>query len=165
MNKRLFFIKTKWFYLFLLFLAFSVTTQGQSCKSVLDKCPEVDEFFNKKAMSRYYKLIPGRKVRIYYVLYAGRGYNFNLCFDKSIGEINVKLLDPSTNVVYWDNADHNFEKNLSTSFGATKRVMLEIKVVDPNKININNSCLGIEVWYHEEEEVQLPGNPPGLPLE
>ncbi len=140
---------------FLFYLINSPFTSAQSNKTraiELD-CEPTDTYHNKKALARIYP-INNEKINLIHYFYGEKAYHIQLCKSNKNITYRIKLIDPETKYVFWDNQKDSFTDHINVSFGTTTRINIEIQAVNKDSKHANNETIKLSVYYHEEQKKQ-----------
>ncbi|SMO37650.1 hypothetical protein SAMN06265379_101356 [Saccharicrinis carchari] len=129
----------------------SGNSMAQSCADVLKLCPPADKIYNKQSLARTYRMHPAQKLKIVHVFYGSTAYHINICKSDSLGQFHLQVIDDESGAVFWDNANDDYSSTINISFGSTKRIILEIEALNPEKFKKQWGCLGLAIRYHREE--------------
>ncbi len=141
---------------FLFYLTLSPYTFAQSNKTranALD-CLPTDTYHNKKSLARTYPIKNNEKINLIHYFYGEKAYHIQLCKSNKNIIYRIKLIDPETNYVFWDNQKDSFTDHVNVSFGTTTRINIEIEAVNKDPKYSTSEMIGLSVYYHEEQKKQ-----------
>ncbi|MCW3787486.1 hypothetical protein [Plebeiibacterium sediminum] len=142
--------------IFLFYLLNSPITSAQSNKTRANEldCEPTDTYHNKKALARIYPIKNQEKINLIHYFYGEKAYHIQLCKSNKKITYRIRLIDPETKYVFWDNKKDSFTDHVNVSFGTTTRINVQIEALNIDSKHRNGEMFGLSVYYHEEQKKQ-----------
>lgn len=130
----------------------SDSTSAQNCKTYHAKnCKfnEKDEF-QYSGQSRSAAFTIGQSSEFPLLAYGGYDYSVTLCYEKKLGDVQLKVMEEDGRKVIYDNADDSYSKRKIFTVSSTKKLIVQITVVgekEGERNEKNTGCVGVLIEY------------------
>lgn len=138
-----------------LFSFFSIISYSQDCNyySAMANCRIIMHRDYKIYLKSQYTTIGINDTLTYNIVFNGqRDYVITLCADQEFYSINIKLLQPETRKVLYDNAKDDYFESLGIGFNNTQNMILKVTLLAKKngKVKINRkekACVSLSMQW------------------
>lgn len=146
--------------LFLIFMSlFPAIIFAQDCTDYhIENCRWADRTFLYSRQSRSALFTPGMKSDFNIVVYGGEEYYISVSGHRKLGDIRVRLKeDNEKNTVLYDNADFKYEEYFYFKNALTKKLIIEVSVLENKKYKNEKFCIGVLIEFRNNKSVESAG--------
>jgi hypothetical protein len=116
-----------------------------------------DENFRLFGQSRSALLEIGLTAEHEVTFYAGMDYIVTCCTEFGFYPVHFRLIDISTNEVFYDNMHDNYFESIGFSTDEPRKVKIEITIkaeeFTPEDFNDNRACAGINILWRKTQQI------------